>query len=144
MQAKFGSHGDYPSVALVPNSVMECFTLTVKAFNISEKFRIPVLVLSDAIVGHMYEKVVLPGEGVEVIDRLRPEAYGLPQDEDLLFERLVKEALHELGHTMGLIQRHWRPRWKAPVSRSRTSGPCIRSGANRKAKRFFEIIPSFF
>jgi 2-oxoglutarate ferredoxin oxidoreductase subunit alpha len=73
MQAKYGSHGDYPSVALAPNSVMECFSLTVKAFNIAEKYRIPVLLLSDAVVGHMYEKVVLPREGIEVIDRLKPE-----------------------------------------------------------------------
>jgi 2-oxoglutarate ferredoxin oxidoreductase subunit alpha len=73
MQAKYGSHGDYPSVALVPNSVMECFTLTVRAFNLSEKYRIPVILLSDEVVGHMNEKVVLPGRGeIEVIDRLQP------------------------------------------------------------------------
>ena len=72
MQAKYGSHGDYPSVALAPNSVMECFTLTVKAFNISEKYRIPVILLSDAVVGHMYEKVVFPEGDLEVIDRLKP------------------------------------------------------------------------
>ncbi|MBI2843244.1 MAG: 2-oxoacid:acceptor oxidoreductase subunit alpha [Armatimonadetes bacterium] len=73
MQAKYGSHGDYPSVALVPSSVLECFTLTVKAFNISEKYRVPVVLLSDEIVGHMREKVVLPSQDeVEVVDRIKP------------------------------------------------------------------------
>lgn len=74
MQAKYGSHGDYPSIAIAPSSVMECFTLTVKAFNLSEKYRIPVIILSDEIVGHMREKVILPGpDEIEVIDRMPPE-----------------------------------------------------------------------
>jgi 2-oxoglutarate ferredoxin oxidoreductase subunit alpha len=73
MQAKYGSHGDYPSVVLAPNSVLECFSLTVKAFNLSEKYRLPAIILSDEVIGHMYEKVILPEkDGVEVIDRLRP------------------------------------------------------------------------
>jgi 2-oxoglutarate/2-oxoacid ferredoxin oxidoreductase subunit alpha len=53
MQAKYGSHGDYPSIAVMPNSVLECYTLTVKAFNFAEKYRLPVIILSDEIVGHM-------------------------------------------------------------------------------------------
>jgi len=74
MQAKYGSHGDYPSVAIAPDSVMECFTLTVQAFNISEKFRVPVIILADEIVGHMREKVVLPAfDEIEIVDRLKPE-----------------------------------------------------------------------
>ena len=74
MQAKYGSHGDYPSIALAPGSVMECFTLTVKAFNLSERYRVPAIILSDEIVGHMREKVVLPEPGeIEVIDRTKPE-----------------------------------------------------------------------
>lgn len=73
MQAKYGSHGDYPSIALVPNSVMECYTLTVKAFNLSEKYRVPVIILSDEVIGHMREKVVLPdASDLEVIDRAKP------------------------------------------------------------------------
>lgn len=73
MQAKYGSHGDYPTIALMPNSVLECFTLTVKAFNLAEKFRVPVIVLSDEMVGHMSEKVTLPGpEDIDVTSRLRP------------------------------------------------------------------------
>lgn len=74
MQAKYGSHGDYPSVAIAPSSVMECFTLTVKAFNLAEKFRVPVMILSDEIVGHLREKVILPEQGdIEVFDRTKPE-----------------------------------------------------------------------
>jgi 2-oxoglutarate ferredoxin oxidoreductase subunit alpha len=73
MQAKYGSHGDYPSVVLAPNSVLECFSLTVKAFNLSEKYRLPAIILSDEVIGHMYEKVVLPEKGgFDVIDRLKP------------------------------------------------------------------------
>ena len=73
MQAKYGSHGDYPTVVLAPSSVRECYTLTVKAFNLSEKFRLPAIVLSDELIGHMSEKVVLPGPGeLEIVNRLRP------------------------------------------------------------------------
>ncbi len=73
MQAKYGSHGDYPTVVLAPYSVIECYTLTIKAFNLSEKFRIPAIVLSDELVGHMSENVSLPPiEDIEVINRLKP------------------------------------------------------------------------
>ncbi len=60
MQAKWGSHGDYEIVALVPNSPQECFDLTITAFNISERLRTPVIILMDEVVGHMLEKVVIP------------------------------------------------------------------------------------
>ncbi len=60
MQAKWGSHGHYEIIALAPNSPQELFDLTIKAFNLSEQFRVPVLVMSDESVGHMTEKVVIP------------------------------------------------------------------------------------
>jgi 2-oxoglutarate ferredoxin oxidoreductase subunit alpha len=73
MQAKWGTHGDHPIIVLAPSTVKECFDLTVKAFNLSEKFRTPVIVVFDEVVGHMREKVTLPRpEEVEVIDRIRP------------------------------------------------------------------------
>jgi len=73
MQARWGSHGDHPIIALAPASVMECFDLTVRAFNLSERYRTPVIVLIDEVVGHMREKVILPRpEDVKVIERLRP------------------------------------------------------------------------
>lgn len=60
MQARWGSHGSYEIIALVPSSPQEIFDLTVAAFNLSEKYRVPVLVMSDEAVGHMSEKVVIP------------------------------------------------------------------------------------
>jgi 2-oxoglutarate ferredoxin oxidoreductase subunit alpha len=60
MQARWGSHGDYPIIAVCPNSPQECFDLTVRAFNLAEEFRTPVLVMLDEVVGHMTEKVIIP------------------------------------------------------------------------------------
>jgi 2-oxoglutarate ferredoxin oxidoreductase subunit alpha len=60
MQAKWGSHGDYGIIALCPNSPQECFDLTITAFNLSEEFRVPVMLMMDECVGHMTEKVVIP------------------------------------------------------------------------------------
>ena len=65
MQARHGTHGDHPIVAVCPWSVRECFDLTVEAVNLSERLRIPVIVLMDEIVGHMREAVELP-ERVEL------------------------------------------------------------------------------
>jgi 2-oxoglutarate ferredoxin oxidoreductase subunit alpha len=73
MQARWGTHGDHPIVALAPSSVKECFDLTIKAFNLSEKYRVPVIILSDEIIGHMREKVELPApDSVEIINRIKP------------------------------------------------------------------------
>jgi len=70
MQARWGSHGDYGSISLAPKSPQEYFDLTVVAFNLSEKYRLPVFVMSDALVGHMTEKVIIPPvEELEIIDR---------------------------------------------------------------------------
>ena len=70
MQARWGSHGDYEIIALCPNSPQELFDLTLRAFNLSEKYRTPVLVMTDAEVGHMTEKVVIPPvEEVEIFNR---------------------------------------------------------------------------
>lgn len=60
MQCRWGSHGDYEIIALCPNSPQECFDLTIKAFNYAEKYRTPVLVMMDEVVGHMTEKVIIP------------------------------------------------------------------------------------
>ncbi|MEW6185286.1 MAG: 2-oxoacid:acceptor oxidoreductase subunit alpha [Thermodesulfobacteriota bacterium] len=73
MQARWGSHGDYEVIALSPSSPQEMFDLTIEAFNLSETFRLPVFVLSDELVGHMSEKVVIPPpEQIRLISRLRP------------------------------------------------------------------------
>jgi 2-oxoglutarate/2-oxoacid ferredoxin oxidoreductase subunit alpha len=60
MQARWGSHGDYGVIALSPSSPQESFDMTIRAFGLSERFRIPVIVLSDELVGHMSERVVIP------------------------------------------------------------------------------------
>ena len=60
MQARWGTHGDHPIIALSPTSVRQSFDLTLKAFDLSEKFRTPVILLTDEIIGHMREPVDLP------------------------------------------------------------------------------------
>jgi 2-oxoglutarate ferredoxin oxidoreductase subunit alpha len=59
MQARWGTHGDHAIIALAPGNVKECFELTFRAFELSEKYRVPVIVLTDEVIGHMREKVVL-------------------------------------------------------------------------------------
>ena len=75
MQARWGSHGVYEIIAIVPSSPQEMFDFTIKAFNLSEKYRVPVLLMADETVGHMSEKVVIqqvsPGE---LVQRRRPTA----------------------------------------------------------------------
>ena len=74
MQARWGTHGDHPAIALAPASVQEIFIETVRAFNLAEKFRTPVSLLTDEIIGHMREKIVIPEEGeLEIWDRPRPD-----------------------------------------------------------------------
>jgi len=73
MQAKWGSHGDYEIIALSPSSVQEMFDLTIEAFNLSEMYRVPTILLADEVVGHMWEKVVIPSpENVKIVNRKRP------------------------------------------------------------------------
>ena len=74
MQARWGTHGDHPVIALIPNSVRETFVLTVRAFNLSEKYRVPIILLLDEIVGHVNEKVTLPEKDeIEVWRRETPD-----------------------------------------------------------------------
>ncbi len=70
-QARYGAHGDYEAVVLSPWSVQEMFDLTVRAFNLAERFRTPVILLADGMIGHMMEKLVIP-EKVETVERRRP------------------------------------------------------------------------
>jgi 2-oxoglutarate ferredoxin oxidoreductase subunit alpha len=72
-QARWGTHGDHPIIALSPWSVEECFHLTIRAFNLSEKYRTPVILLIDEVVGHMRENIGVPSpEEVEIVDRVKP------------------------------------------------------------------------
>lgn len=73
MQARWGSHGDYEIIALAPSSAQEAFYQTITAFNLSEKYRLPVLVMTDAIVGHMSERVVIPeAKDLKIVSRPVP------------------------------------------------------------------------
>jgi 2-oxoglutarate ferredoxin oxidoreductase subunit alpha len=70
MQARWGSHGDYEVIAMAPHSPQEAFDLTIKAFNLSEQYRVPVMVMLDECVGHMMERVVVPrAEEIEIYPR---------------------------------------------------------------------------
>ncbi len=70
MQVKWGSHGDYETIALCPNSPQECFDLMIKAFNLAETYRVPVFFMMDEVVGHMTERVVIPpADQIEVVER---------------------------------------------------------------------------
>jgi len=83
MQARWGSHGDYEVIALAPWSVQEMFDLTVRAFNLAERFRVPVILLADELVGHLRENLHVPEE-VEVFDRekgLDKPPFGGAEDE---------------------------------------------------------------
>ncbi len=73
MQARYGTHGPHAIIALSPSTVKECFDVTVKAFNLSEKYRTPVVILADAVVGHLREVVSLPSpEEIQVVSRAKP------------------------------------------------------------------------
>jgi len=70
MQARWGSHGDYEVIALAPDSPQESYELAIHAFNLSEKYRMPILIMTDECVGHMTEKVVIPpAEEIELLER---------------------------------------------------------------------------
>ncbi|RGX03763.1 2-oxoacid:acceptor oxidoreductase subunit alpha [Paraclostridium sordellii] len=72
MQAKWGTHGDHPIIALSPTTVRDTFDLTVKAFNFSEKYRTPVILLLDEVIGHMREKVEIPQSNeLEIYERMK-------------------------------------------------------------------------
>jgi len=78
MQARWGTHGDHPIIVLAASTTLDCFLLTVQAFNFAEKYRTPVILLTDEVVSHTREKILLPSaQDVEVIDRIRP---NMPPD----------------------------------------------------------------
>jgi len=73
MQSRWGTHGDYMAVVLSPNSVQETFELTIRAFNLAEKYRTPVVLLTDEKIAHMRERVTVPPkETIEIINRKKP------------------------------------------------------------------------
>jgi 2-oxoglutarate ferredoxin oxidoreductase subunit alpha len=77
MQSRWGTHGDHPIIVLSPSSVRETYDLIIRAFNLSEKYRTPVIFLMDEMVGHLREGVTLPEEEDLHIEK-RPVNYDLP------------------------------------------------------------------
>lgn len=73
MQARWGTHGDHAIIALYPSSVKEIYDITIRAFNLAEKYRTPVILLLDEIIGHMREKIEInEDDHIEIIDRKKP------------------------------------------------------------------------
>jgi 2-oxoglutarate ferredoxin oxidoreductase subunit alpha len=107
MQARWGSHGDYEIIAVCPNSPQECFDLTITAFNLSERYRVPVFVMMDECVGHMTEKVVIPhSEDIEIENRRftdkKPAEYLPYAYEEDLVPDMVKAGDGYFFHVTGL------------------------------------------
>ena len=79
MQARWGSHGHYEIIALAPASPQEIFYQTIDAFNLSETYRVPVLVMTDEIVGHMSERVSIPNaREIKTVNRPGPQGQKRP------------------------------------------------------------------
>jgi len=107
MQARWGSHGDYGIIALSPNSPQESFDLTIRAFNLAEQYRVPVLLMLDECVGHMTERVVIPpADQIEVTPRRTytgtKEDYLPYQAADDLVPLMVKAGDGYRIHVTGL------------------------------------------
>jgi 2-oxoglutarate/2-oxoacid ferredoxin oxidoreductase subunit alpha len=75
MQSRWGTHGDHPIIVLCPTSIAQSYQLTIDAFNFSEKYRTPVILLLDEVVGHMREKFSLP----ETFDPTSPDRPSIPE-----------------------------------------------------------------
>lgn len=102
MQARWGSHGDYEVIALAPDSPQESFDFAIKAFNLAEKYRVPVMLMADECVGHMTEKVVIPeASEISIVER---KWYKGEKDKYLPFgtdKKLVPEMV-KAGDGFGL------------------------------------------
>ena len=141
MQARWGTHGDHPIIALAPSTVSEILTLTIKAFNFSEKYRIPVILLLDEVIAHMREKVEIPAqEEVEIINRKKPTV----SPKDYLPFKADEDGVPPMAnfgegyryHITGLIHNHK----GLPVSDSQEIDAFIRRLHNKIKKNIKDII----
>ena len=100
MQVKWGSHGDYEIIAYAPNSGQEMFDLTIKAFNMAEKYRTPTFLMADQVIAHMTSKVVIPPpDKIEIVNRTRPNKSGagfvpFPFDDDFPGMAVAGDGFH--------------------------------------------------
>lgn len=73
MQAKWGPNGDHGTIAYAPCSIQDCYEITIEAFNMAERFRQPVLIMADEVLGHMREKITIPDpSSYKLVDRKKP------------------------------------------------------------------------
>lgn len=83
LQARWGSHGDYGIAAFSPASPQECFDLTVHAFNVADRYRIPVFIMMDEVIAHMTERVVIPEADEILIERRKGPAHAPGEERHL-------------------------------------------------------------
>lgn len=107
MQARWGSHGDYAIIGICPNSPQECFNQTIKAFNLAEQYRVPVMILMDEVVGHMTEKVIIPpADQIEVEPRhfttKKPDEFKLYEPKGDMVPDMVRAGDGYRFHITGL------------------------------------------
>lgn len=141
MQARWGSHGDYEIIALAPNSPQECFDLTITAFNLSEKYRVPVLFMMDECVGHMTEKVIIPpAEDIDLFPRRytdkKPEDYLPYEYEEDLVPQMVKAGDGYRFHVTGLTH----DKKGYPVMNWQTQEECVHRLINKIINNSDDII----
>lgn len=101
MQSRWGTHGDHEIIVLSPNSVQECFELTVEAFNLADKYRTPVILLMDGEIGHLTEQIKIPEE-VQIVERRKAKENELPFGGELIppmIEIGDRKAVHITGST---------------------------------------------
>ncbi len=141
MQARWGSHGDYEVIALSPSSPQEAFDYVIMAFNFSEKYRVPTLVMMDECVGHMTEKVVIPrAEEIEIVPRKWYEGQKknyLPYEPDGdMIPWMVKAGDGYRFHTTGLThdERGY------PVMNAETQEKCVHRLVDKIRSRADEIV----
>lgn len=109
MQARWGTHGDHSIIALYPSTVREIYDTTIRAFNLAEKYRTPVILLMDEVIGHMREKIEIPDvDEIEILNRKKPTvgpAEYLPYkvDEDELVPPMASFGEGYRYHVTGLI-----------------------------------------
>ncbi|MEW6216032.1 MAG: 2-oxoacid:acceptor oxidoreductase subunit alpha, partial [Nitrospirota bacterium] len=84
LQTRWGTHGDHNIIALYPTSIEETFHMTIKAFNLSEEYRVPVILLLDEVIGHMRERIRIPElEELKIVNRKKPH---VPPEEYLPYK----------------------------------------------------------
>ncbi|MDD3396844.1 MAG: 2-oxoacid:acceptor oxidoreductase subunit alpha, partial [Acidaminococcaceae bacterium] len=109
MQARWGTHGDHWLIALSPSSVPECFELTLQAYALSEKYRVPVILLMDEVIGHMRERIELPDNYDEIPQAERkqptckPEEFKAYATDDSLVPAMPPFGSGYRWHVTGLV-----------------------------------------